>query len=81
VFPLPGVSQPLSFLLLLIGAAKRPSVAEKPITVVGERKQSKSSKACCRCEDRFTDIDCESQELIRISIGWFDLLVETYWLV
>ena len=63
-------------------AAKRPSVAaEKPITVVGERKQSKSSKACCRCEDRFTVIDCESQELIRISIGWFDLLVRTYWLV
>ena len=49
--------------------------------VVGERKQSKSSKACCRCEDRFTDIDREVQELIRISIGWFDLLVETYWLV
>ena len=81
MFPLPGVSQPPSLLLLLIGAAKRPSVAEKPITVVGERKQSKSSKACCRCEDRFTDIDCESQELIRISIGWFDLLVRTYWLV
>ena len=50
-------------------------------SVVGERKQSKSSKACCRCEDRFTDIDCESQELIRISIGWFDLSVRTYWVV
>ena len=37
--------------------AKRPSGSGKPITVVGERKQSKSSKACCRCEDRFILIE------------------------
>ena len=38
VIPLPGVSQPPSLLLLLIGAAKRPSGSGKPITVVEERK-------------------------------------------
>jgi len=40
-------------LLLLIGAAKRPSVAEKPITVVEEKKPEQSSEAFCRCEDKF----------------------------
>ena len=38
VIPLPGVSQPPSLLLLLIGAAKRPSGSGKLITVVEERK-------------------------------------------
>ena len=73
MFPLPGVSQPLSFLLLLIGAAKRPSVAEKPITVVEEKKPEQSSEACCRCEDRF--IADERQYIVSHDLDLIQLLM------
>ena len=53
MFPLLGVPHPPSLLLLLIGAVKRPSVAEKPVTVVEEKKREQSSEAFYRCEDRF----------------------------